>query len=988
MKITKIYIGNLVKIGLTTTLGFALAYGYHSLAQSSYFSYLDALIAELETNSVQLAPEDSPSVGLFYSAQFGEEWPPLPANIYEVPFWDLGNGVFLMDDRDVNYVELPSSESRSSIVTPPLRSGQTGNDLPWLTNIAVTVAANSSSTNYITSFDVAGGMTNVAYGLIVATNVISDTQVVLASDPGTNIFPSNISTNNQTWATNSIRYVDLTDWNWIGLAHNGDHFCFTNSTEQGYYGLTHPEIVLWAANNDDGLLTVPDGLGNIVMLSGGTQHRLALSGDGTLHAWGTSNYGLDSVPADIDGRVAMISSGYQFNVALLTNGTVRAWGVGDNALASGMTNVPAGLSGVTAISAFGLHTLALKDDGTVVDWGYDTATVPAGLSNVCAISAGLQHNLALKNDGTVVAWGDNNQNQCNVPAGLSGVIQIAAGAFHSLALKDDGTVAAWGATDQCVVPNNLTNIIQIAAGGLNEADSYSMALKSDGTVAVWGNEILAGTAENLNSIVSINSTSSASPMVIRTGVPELQITVQPKTKLIQNNSGTNCVFSVFACGSQNISYQWEFNGTDIIEATNATLAIQNPTIAQEGVYCARVSNGVKNVWSQDANLYVMTPPEITYYSLPANRSLDLSQSTFLAVEAFSRHQNISPLRYTWKRNGYTFSSGNTQNNIEFTAMVSGLNQISVTIANDYFQISTNWDISVSTNIFYLFPGSLPYHLATNAVGYVSGKTLENNGMLFDNWNKTDANTTNDLNQLRWSTNCWLSGVKGLSATSIGTVGKPSGQGLITMISPIHYLRAWHTTSNYSNFNNNIAFLGTNNQTYWRKPVEQIYVGSSGSDTCVGILNEPLPESVGFLPVLPPDFNYLPMNRGGAVQGIGMNQDAKVFSQPMRFYLTTGENEAFVLWSIYQSPLLGLSTNWNIKLRKGDSSAPERFLIDDQLVLVSHNTYTNAGVNFQYLYNAINGAMETLSTNHYGTNYHYQLTPISLTNYSQITSFIE
>lgn len=43
----KVHTGNLAKIGLTTTLGFALAYGYHSLAQSSYFSYLDALIAEI-----------------------------------------------------------------------------------------------------------------------------------------------------------------------------------------------------------------------------------------------------------------------------------------------------------------------------------------------------------------------------------------------------------------------------------------------------------------------------------------------------------------------------------------------------------------------------------------------------------------------------------------------------------------------------------------------------------------------------------------------------------------------------------------------------------------------------------------------------------------------------------------------------------------------------------------------------------------------------
>lgn len=523
-KNSTIYTGNLIKSGLAATLGLALAYGYHSLAQSSHFSYLEALIAELETNSVQIAPEDSPSVGLFYSAQFGEEWPPLPANIYEVPFWDLGNGVFLMDDRDVNYVELPSSASRSSIVTPPLRSGQTGNGLPWQTNIAVTVVTNSSSTNYITSFDVAGGMTNVTYGLIVATNVISDTQVVLASEPSTNIFPSNVSTNNQTWVTNSIRNIDFSHWNLAALVHSGDHFCFTNSTEQGYYTIIDPS--------------------------------------------------------------------------------------------------------------------------------------------------------------------------------------------------------------------------------------------------------------------------------------------------------------------------------------------------------------------------------------------------------------------------------------------------------------------------YLFPGSLPYHLATNAVGYASGKTLANNGCLFDNWVETNVNNSNILSQLRWSTNCWLSGVKGLSATSIGSIGKHSGWGLMTMISPIHYLRAWHTTTNYTNFHNYVAFLGTDNQIHWRKPVEQIYIGTGRSDACVGILNEPLPESVGFLPVLPPDLNYLPMKIDNisptgtnVIQGIGMNQDAIVFSQPINF------STNFVRWNITNSPVLGLSTNWNIEIKTGDSSAPERFLIDNQLVFVTVNTGIGAGTNYQCLHDSINEAMSTLSLNHNQTN--YQLTPISLTNYSRV-----
>ena len=109
-----------------------------------------------------------------------------------------------------------------------------------------------------------------------------------------------------------------------------------------------------------------------------------------------------------------------------------AWGA-RGANFYGQTDVPAGLSNVKAISAGGHHSLALKEDGTVVAWG--ATNVPAGLANVKAVSAGANHSLALKEDGTVVAWGDNYYGQTDVPAGLNETEMISAGESHNLALN-------------------------------------------------------------------------------------------------------------------------------------------------------------------------------------------------------------------------------------------------------------------------------------------------------------------------------------------------------------------------------------------------------------------------------------------------------------------------------------------------------------------------------------------------------------------------
>jgi len=243
---------------------------------------------------------------------------------------------------------------------------------------------------------------------------------------------------------------------------------------------TGGRVKAWGDNSYN-QTNVPPGLANIVSMTSGGYHGLALKNDGTLVGWGYNAEGQTNLSPNLTNVVA-IAAGFYHSLALKADGTVTAWGGNTLSQLNGVTN----LANIVAIAAGAYHSLAVKSDGSVVAWGYNNfgqTNVPGGLANATAVAAGIYHSMALTAVGTVAVWGANTYGQTNVPDGLTNVVDISSGEYHCLALKKDGTVVAWGYNNvgQTNVPASLTNVTAIACG-----DYFNLALKSDGSLVSWG----------------------------------------------------------------------------------------------------------------------------------------------------------------------------------------------------------------------------------------------------------------------------------------------------------------------------------------------------------------------------------------------------------------------------------------------------------------------------------------------------------------------
>ena len=370
----------------------------------------------------------------------------------------------------------------------------------WGDNTYGELGTNDAPTQHSTPFQV-----SQATGLTAAVAISSGTNFSLAVKSG-----------GTAWA-----------WGYNFNGQLGDNTTTQRNAPVQVSGLAN--VVAVAAGYNHGLALT--GSGTVWAWGNNSSYQL---GDGTT-TQRNAPVQVGQAPSNWLTGVVAVAAGDTFSVAVKSDGSVWTWGTGGStgSLGAGTTTVsplpiPAsGLTGAVAVSARAANAVALKTDGmptgtvwawgsnsygTIGDGGTTSAPVPVkGLTAAIAIAQGGLHTHALRSDGTgsdtIWAWGSNSLGQIGddamapnqySPIGinlLSNVVAISAGTSHSLAITRDGNVWAWGNGGSGQLGNGVpgNSPIPILVGGLSLANNSWLLADPDHDGLTTGQELEIGT---------------------------------------------------------------------------------------------------------------------------------------------------------------------------------------------------------------------------------------------------------------------------------------------------------------------------------------------------------------------------------------------------------------------------------------------------------------------------------------------------------------